>query len=448
MKLNYRRTFFVGLAFMAIQAFWYLYNHTIPLILKYTFDLSDGISGWIMASDNVLALFLLPLFGLLSDKTRTKLGRRTPYILVGTLVSAALMMLIPIADWHKNLVLFVVALGLLLLAMSTYRSPAVALMPDVTPKPLRSKGNAVINLMGALGGIATYLIIAVLLPEVDTVTGVKPSSYTLVYGIIAGFMLLSALILVLTIRENKLVAEMPEEPEETETVEKKKMSKPVMKSLIFMLFSVALWYMAYNAVETAYSRFVKEEWGISENTGAIMMIVAMLVATASYIPIGIVSNKWGRKKVVIGGVLIMGGAFLVGALMSLCTFLSETVQGSVAEWANAVMSIFPYLSYLIMGFVGIGWAAINVNSYPMVVEMSRGSDVGKYTGYYYTFSMAAQVLTPILSGYLFENLGYWTLFPYAVVFTGLALVTMLFVKRGDVKAEKKWSVLENFDVDD
>ncbi len=447
MRLNYKRTFFVGLAFMAIQAFWYLYNHTVPLILKYTFQLPDGVSGWVMAADNVLALFLLPLFGMLSDKTRTKLGRRTPYILVGTLLSAALMMLIPFADWHKNLVLFVVALGFLLLAMSTYRSPAVALMPDVTPKPLRSKGNAIINLMGALGGIATYLIIAVLLPEVDKETGVKPASYTLVYGIIAGFMLLSAVVLVLTIRENKLVAQMPAEPEEV--VETKKMSKPVLKSLIFMLTSVALWYMAYNAIETAYSRFVKEEWGISEKTGAVMMIVAMLVATASYVPIGIVSNKIGRKKAVIGGVLIMGGAFVIGCLMSLCGVLGVNEQsGAMLDWYVTVRSFFPYLAYVIMGLVGIGWAAISVNSYPMVVEMSRGSDIGKYTGYYYTFSMAAQVLTPILSGYLFEHLGYGVLFPYALLFTALAVVTMLLVKHGDVKAEKKESLLESFDVED
>lgn len=425
MKLNYKRTFFVGLAFMSISAFWQLYNYVIPLILEYTFHLEEDIIGYVMAADNVLALFLLPLFGTLSDKTRTKLGRCTPYILVGTALASALMIVLPFADWYKNFPLFVVVLGVLLLSMSLYRSPAVALMPDVTPKPLRSKGNAVINLMGALGGIFTYLIITVLLPKIDKTTGEKPSSYIVVFAIIAGFMVAAAIILLFTVNENKLATEMPKEPEEVQGV-KAPLAKPVKKSLVFMLLSVALWYMAYNAVESAYSRYVLDRWNMPESVGSTMMIVAMLVATASYIPIGIISSKIGRKKVILGGVVLMAAAFAVGILMR----------------------AYSPVAYAIMGVIGIGWAAINVNSYPMVVEMSRGADIGKYTGYYYTFSMAAQVATPILSGYLFKHFGYEVLFPYAVAFSALAFCTMLMVKHGDVKADKKGSVLENFDVDD
>jgi MFS family permease len=427
MKLNYKRTFFVGLAFLSISAFWQLYNYVIPLILQYTFHLGEDVIGYIMAADNILALFLLPLFGTLSDKTRTRLGRRTPYILGGTALAAALMIVLPIADWNKNLPLFVISLGLLLLAMSTYRSPAVALMPDVTPKPLRSKGNAVINLMGAVGGIMTFLVIKVLLPKTDIVTGEKTGSYLTVFAIIAAIMVIAAVILPFTVHENKLVAAMPPEPEEkAETGEKKKMPRDVKRSLIFMLLSVALWYMAYNAVDSAYSRYVLEVWHVDESLGATMMIVALLVATASYIPIGIISSYIGRKKVILGGVILMGGSFAAGMF-----FTSYTP-----------------LAYVVMGLIGVGWAAINVNSYPMVVEMSKGSDVGKYTGYYYTFSMAAQVATPILSGYLFKHFSYQVLFPYAVVFTALAFLTMLMVKHGDVKAEKQASVLESFDVDD
>ncbi|MBP3381621.1 MAG: MFS transporter [Clostridia bacterium] len=427
MRLNYKRTFFVGLAFMSIQAFWQLYNYVIPLILEHTFRLSEDIIGYVMAADNVLALFLLPLFGALSDKTHTRLGRRTPYILIGTVLAAALMVVVPVADWNKNFPLFVVGLGVLLLVMSTYRSPAVALMPDVTPKPLRSKANAVINLMGAIGGIFALGVITFLLPKIDVTTGEKPQSYLLVFAIIAVFMLVAALVLPLTVKENKLVAEMPPEPvEDAEKGSSGKLPRPVKKSLIFMLLSVALWYMAYNAVDSAYSRYVLDVWGVDESLGSTMMIVAMAVATISYVPIGIISSSVGRKKVILGGVIMMGVAFAAGVL-----FTSYTP-----------------LAYVVMGVIGIGWAAINVNSYPMVVEMSRGSDVGKYTGYYYTFSMAAQVATPILSGYLFKHFSYRVLFPYAVVFTALAFVTMLMVKHGDVKAEKKASLLENFDVDD
>jgi len=453
-KLNYKRTVLVGFAFMSICSFWQLYNFVIPLILKHTFHVSDSLSGFIMAADNVLALIMLPLFGKLSDSTSSRLGKRTPYILFGTIASVALMTVIPIVDWNAtrinngeaslgssqlNFILFFVALGLLLIAMSTYRSPAVALMPDVTPKPLRSKGNAVINLMGALGGIFAYGIIAVVAPKIQNIDeltgfGTKNGSYFNLFAIVGGFMVASAIVLLCTIRENKLAALMPHDDEEDapektaeQPAEKQKLPGDVRASLIFILLSVALWYIAYNAVDTAYSRFAISEWGISEGTASTMMIVAMLVATVSYIPVGIISSKLGRKKVIIGGVIIMGLAFA----------------------AACFIHSYSWVAYLIMSIIGIGWASINVNSYPMVVEMSKGSDVGKYTGYYYAFSMAAQIITPILSGYLFDYFGtYNVLFPYAVFFTALALVTMLFVRHGDNRPESSGSVIEAFDVED
>ena len=428
MRLNYRRTALVGLTFLSISAFWQLYNFVIPLILQYTFGFKEDVIGYVMAEDNILALFLLPLFGTLSDRTHTRLGKRTPFILVGTVVSVALMVILPLADWYKNLTLFVITLALLLIAMATYRSPAVALMPDVTPKPLRSKANAIINLLGAVGGIFAYLVIAVLAPPVNTETGTKDSSYLTLFLCIAALMSLTLVILLLTIRENRLAAMMPADDakaEDTPQGTSEKMPRDVKRSLIFMLFSVAFWYMAYNAVETAYSRFVLEEWNQPESVASVMMIVAMLVATASYVPIGILSGKIGRKKVILGGVVLMGLSFATGMLFT----------------------AYSVLMYAVMGCIGIGWAAINVNSYPMVVEMSKSGDIGKYTGYYYTFSMAAQVFTPILSGYLFRFFGYKALFPYAVAFSAIAFVTMCMVRHGDVKVEKAGSLLENFDVD-
>lgn len=423
MKLNYKRTFLIGLAFMAISAFWQLYDNAIPLMLKETFGVTDDISGYIMAADNVLAVFLLPLFGTLSDKVSTRFGKRKPFIIVGSCLAAAVMLLIPVANTAKSLAFFVVVLGVLLLIMASYRSPAVALMPDVTPKPLRSKGNAVINLMGSLGGIMTYLIIAIF------ITDNSLGNYTYVYAIIAAFMVACAIILGFTINENKLAAQMPPEPkEESPTGEKKPLPKPVRRSLIFILLSVSFWFMAYNAVNTAYSRYVQEVWGKSQSTGATMMIIAMLVATAAFLPVGQLSAKLGRKKVILGGVALLAIAFLTGF----------------------IMPHYSIMAYVIMAVIGIGWAAINVNSYPMVVEMSRGSDVGKYTGLYYTFSMSAQILTPILSGYLFTYLpaGYRVMFPYALVFSILAFITMLFVRHGDNRPDAPQSNLELFDVED
>lgn len=428
MKLNTRRTVLIGLAFMSISSFWQLYNYVVPLMLQHTFRLDDGLIGMVMAADNVLALVLLPLFGMISDRTKTPLGRRTPYILGGTLAASILMILLTVADWNANLPLFIGVLAALLLAMATYRSPAVALMPDVTPKPLRSKANAIINLMGALGGIFSYLIVWALLPKIDPVTHTKPSSYTLVYAIIAVFMLVAAFLLPFTVHENKLVAQMPPEKEEkkTETGKEAPMDPAIRKSLIFLLLSVSMWFMAYNAVESTYSRYVLSRWGVDEGVGSTMMIVAMLVATASYIPVGALSSRLGRKKVILGGVVLLAVSFACGIFIT---------------------SYSP-IAYVIMGAIGIAWASINVNSYPMVVEMSRGSNVGKYTGYYYTFSMAAQVITPILSGQLFNLWGYEVLFPYAVLFSVIAFCTMMFVRHGDNKPQAAKSTLEAFDTPD
>lgn len=422
MKLNYKRTFLIGLAFMSISAFWQLYDNAIPLMLKNTFGVTDDISGYIMAADNVLAVFLLPLFGALSDKVRTRFGKRIPFIFLGSCVAAGLMLLVPMANTIRSLTLFILVVGMLLLVMASYRSPAVALMPDVTPKPLRSKANAVINLMGTLGGIVSFLLIALFVKNKEL------GGYTYVYAIVAAFMVAAAIILVLTIRENKLVAQMPKEPEEVEASdEKKPMPKEVKKSLTFLLLSVSLWFMAYNAVSTAYSRYVDAVWDKGQDAGSIMMIIAMLVAAAAFIPVGFLSSWLGRKKVILGGIVLLAAAFALG-------------------------SFFPnygITAYIIMCTIGVGWAAINVNSYPMVVEMSKGCDVGKYTGLYYTFSMSAQILTPILSGYLFRFLpwGYKVMFPYALAFSALAFVTMMMVRHGDNRPTARRG-LENFDVED
>ena len=381
----------------------------------------------VLAADNVLALFLLPFFGSLSDRINTRLGRRTPFILVGTAMAAILMVVIPLADATVNLPLFVVALGLLLIAMSTYRSPAVALMPDLTPKPLRSSANAVINLMGTVGGIFALLVMR-MLPALDVETGTKDGSYLTVFIILAAFMVLSVLILVLTVRERKLADAMPKEEDEDEQpgTTGAKLAPEVRRSLIFILLSVALWYIAYNALSSAYSRYVLEIWDMSESSGANMMLVATVVATASYIPVGIISSTLGRKKVILFGVAIMSAAYLAGFFLT---------------------SYSPVI-YLVMAVIGIGWASINVNSYPMVVEMSTGSDVGRYTGIYYTFSMAAQIFTPILSGILIDLFGYRILFPYAVIFSTLALFTMWQVRHGDSRPQAKKSALEYLDNDD
>lgn len=416
MKLNYGRTFLIGLAFLSISAFWQIYDNIIPLILVNTFEIGDTLTGGIMALDNVLALFLLPLFGAFSDRVNTKLGKRTPFIIVGTVIAVSFMMILPLADQMKNFPLFFVSLGVVLLAMSTYRSPAVALMPDLTPKPLRSEANAVINLMGAVGGIFALLAISLLIPKVDAAS--RPS-YLNVYLAVAALMILAVVVLVSTIREKKLAKQIGHEEEEPSSDEGESstqtvgMSKEVRRSFIFILASIFLWFMAYNAVTTAFSRYATTIWNYQGGSFANALMVAMGTAIIFFIPVGIISRKIGRKKMILTGILIITASYLCGFLFK-----------SYSPWIN-----------LVFAFTGIGWASINVNSYPMVVEMSKGSDIGKYTGMYYTFSMAAQTVTPIFSGFLMEHVSYWTLFPYAVVFSLLSLCTMLFVKHGDAKPE-------------
>ncbi len=432
MKLNYKRTFYVGLAFFSICAFWQLYDSIIPLILRDTFHMGDSVSGVIMSLDNILALFLLPMFGALSDKCRSRFGKRTPFIVGGTIAGAALTVLIPFADKSQSLLLFFVALGLLLIAMGTYRSPAVALMPDVTPKSLRSKANAVINLMGAFGGIYTLLMIKLLVKPI--VSG-RPD-YLTVFLSVAVIMIFAMLFLILTIKEKKLVKEMedinygvsPEEDQVAKVSESgsEKLSPPLRKSLILILASVFLWFMGYNAVTTAFTKYATQQWVQDVGSAATCLLVATGGAIVSYLPIGLLSSRIGRKKMILIGIVLLSGCFAI---------------------ASAFTSFTPVL-YVLFALVGFAWASINVNSYPMVVEISKGSSVGKYTGYYYTFSMAAQIVTPILSGVLLQYVGYWTLFPYSAVMVALAFITMLFTRHGDNKPPKPKSKLESFDVPD
>ena len=451
MKLNYKRTVLIGLAFLSICAFWQMYDSIIPLILQNTFGIGETLTGAIMAADNVLAIFLLPLFGALSDKTDTRFGRRMPFIVTGTVLAVIFLMLLPIADRQVNVVLFIVSLFALLVSMGLYRSPAVALMPDLTPNKLRSKGNAIINLMGAVGGVYTLIMIKLLVGKGD-----RPD-YVPLFVSVAALMVISVGILVITISEKKVKTKVAAEikayedstglkVETEDTIEEEqlleaeknssdenkgktvKMQMPpeVKRSMAFLLASIFLWFTAYNAVTTAFSRYTKVVWHLEGGGFADCLMVATVAAILSYVPIGNLAGRIGRKKTILVGIV----------LMSICYFAAIFV-GQYHGLVNVAFAV-----------IGIGWAAINVNSYPMIVEMSKGSDIGKFTGTYYTFSMAAQILTPILSGFLLENVSYRTLFPYAFVFSVLAFITMTQVRHGDARPDKKKSLLENFDVDD
>ncbi len=427
MKLNYKRTFFIGLAFLSISGFWQMYDSIIPLMLQNTFHLGETVTGALMAMDNVLAIFLLPLFGTLSDKADTKIGKRMPFIVGGTLLAVTFLLLLSAADKKQSLVMFLSILFLLLLSMGLYRSPAVALMPDLTPNRLRSKANAVINLMGAVGGVYALIMIKLLVGA-----GERPD-YLPLFISIGGLMMVAVAVLFATVKEKRIAeeikkqgAESGEGKEDRAVPQKTAMPKEVKRSMIFLLISIFLWFTAYNAVTTAFSRYTRVVWHMEGGSFADCLMVATVAAICSYIPIGNIASRVGRKKTILAGI----------ALMSLCYFAAVFV-GAYHPLVNIAFAV-----------IGVGWAAINVNSYPMIVEMSKGCDIGKFTGTYYTFSMAAQIFTPVLSGFFLENVSYRTLFPYAFLFSILAFVTMIQVHHGDSRPERKKDMLENFDVDD
>lgn len=554
MKLNYKRTVLVGFAFFLICAFWQAYDSIVPKILTDKFGMNQTLSGFIMALDNILALFMLPLFGSLSDKCKSKSGRRTPFIKVGTVIAAATFLFLSFADYAqlKNLdavsqfdssvtletlyehtydenhvmtpdghefrvndftkeewmsinsetryyilktkrvaivkagdcaavynngemvytdeslkdaaqitnacrvvdpyiqyvvparqayawdvtsndptplIFFIILLLATLIAMAVFRSPAVALMPDVTPKPLRSKGNAIINLMGSFGGVLV-LVMGILLGTGKLQNQLM--SYTLFMAIISGIMIMALVVFITKVKEPEWVADaerlestVEPEPEPEKKGEKHTLSAGERKSLILILASVALWYVGYNAISSKYSVYATSVLGMDYN---MTIIVGQIAAIASYFPASALSSKLGRRKTIMTGVVVLTFAAVMASFL--------TSSSSVV------------LMNILFALCGIGWATINVNSFPMVVELAGDSDVGKYTGFYYTASMAAQIITPIFSGLLMDVFGMRVLFPYAAVFVGLAFVTMYFVKHGDSKPIPKKSALEALGSDD
>ena len=482
MKLNYKRTILVGFAFFLISAFWQAYDAIVPLALTNHFGLPQSVSGVVMSLDNILAVFMLPIFGSISDKINTKWGKRTPFILCGTIVAVLSFVALTFVDNYqlsllalteapelfaeslvegadkaalqdaakalaleltvKNpvpLIGFLLTLLVVLIAMATFRSPAVALMPDVTIKPLRSKGNAIINLMGTAGGI-----IVLAFGSIFSTGKNLTMSYTGYVLAVCGVMITGLFVFLLTVKEKAWANEMEEEtkrlgledaPEEKKEdngvkviaekrdgklIKQGALPKDQFKSLMLILASVALWYIGYNSITSKYSVYAVNELGVDYG---LTLIVAQAAAIVSYIPVGIIASKLGRRKTILAGITMLASAFIIGA------FIGEGVN--------------PLVMYPVFMLAGIGWATINVNSFPMVVELAKGGEVGKYTGYYYTASMAAQICAPILSGFLYDIFGMrYIFFPFGAIFVIGSFITMYFVRHGDSKPDAK-SVVED-----
>ncbi len=433
LKLNYARTFYIGFAFFAILLIWQLYNHYSPLyldaLLKAKLTNEDHrwyIIGIIMAMDNLFALFMLPLFGYLSDKTRTKYGKRIPYIVIGMILSILVFPLISVAYLLSSLWGVILAMGAVLIIMNIYRSPAVALMPDVTPKPLRSKANGIINLVGYLGAILGGGI-SMIFKFTD-----QNKNYIVPSLIGSALMFIALVILIFKINENKILEEtaldMQIGEELSETTEKIEENKPLSKAdkrnLIILLVATFLWFASFNAVETFLSVYSKNVFGDSSVAGTAVIILTFS-SIIIFIPAGILSTKIGRKNTVIIGLLTI--------ILAVVILIFQTKFNIIAIIAFAL--------------AGIGWASINVNSYPMLVEMTHQANIGRYTGLYYTSSMAAQSLTPIVAGAVMTFFsGPEPLFKYSTIVMVLALLVFIFFKTPKKQLQAKKG-LEAFDVE-
>lgn len=564
MKLDYKKTLKVGTAFAIVMVFWSAYDYVIPLLLENAFGLSNTMRGLIMGLDNLLSLFMLPLFGKISDKTVTKYGKRTPYIVIGTVITVILMIFVPVsaskqlkeatglrqsivntdvagysytddkgttydaegiyrmlyekgaqnsdycdraylelnkiysadeyleialnpytnadgtpsenkdgeptftAEYAKfvksginnyagtqvnskitmekpqTLIIYMVILLLVLIAMATFRSPAVALMPDVTPKPLRSQANAMINLAGGAGGAIAFIIYTVVLL-------INPTGYVMIFALVAASMLALLAAFLLLVKEKKLVQECKElcdaygisnDEDEPASVpqsglltgtddEVRKLKKAKLVSFGLILASIFMWFMGYNAISSNLSIYITKVLNLSAGLGGIISGVSMGISAVAFIPVGYLAVKIGRRKSIVIGFALAVVSFI------LIFFFAANPK----EFVTYLFTAF----YLIAGF---GLIIANVNTFPMVVELSSTGTIGKYTGLYYTATMSAQAITPFIAGIIMDKFGNKYLFLYSTVCVIIAIVLMLFVRHGDSKALPPKSKLELLGADD
>lgn len=421
MKLNYRQTFLIGFGFFASSIAWAMYNNYVPILLK-NYLTSTTLIGIVMTFDNIFGVIFQPLFGTLSDRTRTRFGRRMPYILIGIPVCAVAFPFIP---YTKSLFSLMAVVIIFNFVMSTWRAPVVALMPDLTPASLRSQANGIINFMGGLGSLFSFFAGGLLF---------KAGGMPLPFLASALLMLAAVIVLKVFIRETAAAGlhtvevgtentnenSQPPAAANTSDIRASASSKPApgsRVSLIFLLLAILFWFSGYNAIETFFSLYVtntlKDSAGNFLTAGDASLLLAMFSLTFLFfsIPAGFISVKIGRKNTILIGLM---GVMVLFALMM---------------FINNIMAL---RILLLLG--GIFWACVNINSLPMVVEMAKWKDIGKYTGYYYFFSFSAAIISPILFGFIRDLVvRYDSIFAYSAVSYGLAIVCMLFVKHGEAQ---------------
>ncbi len=458
LKLNYRRTLLIGFAFFGILLLWQVYDSWCPTFLTDIFARKmygqsssqlkasgdahhilnvQWIVGIIMACDNAAALILLPIFGRLSDKTNTPIGKRMPYILVGTFVSAIVFPFIPLFFHYNNMVGMVISMALVLIFMMMYRNPAVALMPDITPKPLRAKANGLINIMGYLGGAAAT-VLGIFLPLSNYINVQDEARKLMIieipFIVASVLMTVSALVLFFTIKENKIEEEIKDELEEGEREaaienpvdDSKPMSKANKAMLWAILIAEFFWFMADNAIGTYIGNYVIYYLNSASSATMILTIIGGLASVIGFATAGSIADKIGRKWTIAIGLLLTVLGYIVMSIVG----PTKKIVGVNGEYS------FPTLLYVVWVIKGFGMSLVHNCSFPMIVELCSSKKIGQFTGYYYTSSMAAQTVTPILLGLLLTQTSLWGILPIysAVLLAVSSFVFIVFVK--NIKASK------------
>ncbi len=474
-----RRTLWIGLAFFGILLVWQLYNSYCSPMLSFLFAKHDYASkveegkilaaalgvkldmkfllannfiteadylsiqwkvGIVMALDNIAALFIMPIFGNLSDKTHTKVGKRMPYIIVGSVVTAMVLPLIPFffaSGMHSAdralvgmIVGMIATMVVIIIFMMSYRSPAVALMPDLTPKPLRSKANGLINIVGYVGG-AVGSVFAIVIPVTKYIDGSNTSLWMLeIPFIVCSVTLLASLVLLfIKVKENKLHEQLDEEirlgdalGESAEQVTStEKLSKTNIRNLALILVAEVFWFMSLNAVETFQTNYVMFWLNCSSAGGAIMTVISGAASVIGFLVAGALADKIGRKWTIFAGICTVTLCYIIYSLI-------PQVEVPLGDSSKVFTASLPFIFFILLPMVGFGSSLIHICSFPLVTDYCTSEKLGRFTSLYYSASMLAQSITPICIGFIFINTSWRALPIYSAILMALAGLVFFFVK--------------------
>lgn len=415
-KMNYPKTFLLGFGFFGVSVIWGTYNAFVPLFLANRFGIGPAVIGFLMTLDNIAALFIQPPLGAWSDRLRTPIGRRLPFILIGAPIAAVAFGILPLA---ATLPVFLAGKITLILSMAIWRTPVVALMPDITPSKYRSQANGVINMMGGFGAIISFLLGATLYEMNE--------GFPFWLGSI--LVIIAAILVFAFIREPKVFNDNPDaqRPELIKSV--KSIVKDEDKSAIRIFLAIMFWFVAYNAIEAFFTLFANRHLGLAEADGVRLLGQMALLFVIFALPSGLIGGKIGRRKSISFGIVLMGLGMLLMGVLSV-PFLTRVLT------TLPILGDVPWIGVILM-FVGIGWALVNINSLPMVVDMTDDLQIGTYTGLYYLFSTMAAIIGPNVNGWFVELAGqdYSVIMYIGPVFMLLALLMMVGVRRGEAKVE-------------